>query len=373
MKYDIAIVGGGIAGLTSSILFAKSGYRVALFEKSSYPKHKVCGEYVSNEVKPFLQQLGFPFEKLQLAAIQQLEVVAEKGITVSAPLDLGGFGISRYLLDYELYQLALASGVVVHTNTAVKNITKTGNIYQIKTDQQDVETQFCIGAFGKKSNLDVTLKRNNASIKKGLQNFIGIKYHLHHPNFPKDKISLFNFKGGYAGFSAIENDTFCFCYLVHEAQLKENKNSIPQLQTQVLYKNKALAATMEEATFLWEKPLTISQIDFNAKTKQEQGMVMLGDSAGLIAPLCGNGMAMAFKSAYLFHLAFLKHHQHPDHLIKAYSKSWEQEFATRLWAGRNLQYLFGKGLETNSLLSIAKVFPSFTKYLIRLTHGSVFL
>jgi flavin-dependent dehydrogenase len=372
MRYDVAIIGGGIAGLTSAILLAKSGFQVILFEKATYPKHKVCGEYVSNEVKPFLQELGFPFERLQLPEIKHLEVVAEKGAKVASSLDLGGFGISRYLLDNELYQLALHYKVEVKTNTPVKAALKVDNYFEIITNNDTFKSTHCLGAFGKKSNLDIALQRKNARLKKGLQNFIGVKYHFSHPTFPKDKITLFNFKGGYAGFSAVENDIYCFCYLIHEAQLKKQNNAIPQLEKAVLHQNKALRDTLADATVLWQKPLTISQIDFNAKTKQEQGMLMVGDTAGLIAPLCGNGMAMAFKSAYLFHHHFLQHHQNPDDLAKAYSKSWNQEFATRLWAGRNLQYLFGKGLETNSLIFVANYIPGFTPFLIRLTHGRVF-
>ncbi|HZZ75876.1 MAG TPA: FAD-dependent oxidoreductase, partial [Puia sp.] len=48
-KYDVAIVGGGLAGLSLAILLARESYRVCLFEKEAYPFHKVCGEYISME------------------------------------------------------------------------------------------------------------------------------------------------------------------------------------------------------------------------------------------------------------------------------------------------------------------------------------
>ncbi|MDP4965203.1 MAG: FAD-dependent oxidoreductase, partial [Salibacteraceae bacterium] len=53
MKYDLAIIGGGISGLTTAILCAKQGWKIAVFEKDEYPKHKVCGEYISNESREF--------------------------------------------------------------------------------------------------------------------------------------------------------------------------------------------------------------------------------------------------------------------------------------------------------------------------------
>src|SRR3954469_26020423 len=58
--YDVCITGGGLAGLASAILLGRSGYKVILYEKESYPFHKVCGEYISMESWNFLRNLGLP-------------------------------------------------------------------------------------------------------------------------------------------------------------------------------------------------------------------------------------------------------------------------------------------------------------------------
>ncbi|TAE50818.1 MAG: FAD-dependent oxidoreductase, partial [Cytophagales bacterium] len=47
MQYEVAIIGGGLAGLTNAILLANAGKKVILFEKNQYPFHRVCGEYIS--------------------------------------------------------------------------------------------------------------------------------------------------------------------------------------------------------------------------------------------------------------------------------------------------------------------------------------
>lgn len=52
---DVIIIGGGLAGLVNAICMARAGLDVLLVEKRHYPYHKVCGEYISNEVVPFLQ------------------------------------------------------------------------------------------------------------------------------------------------------------------------------------------------------------------------------------------------------------------------------------------------------------------------------
>jgi 2-polyprenyl-6-methoxyphenol hydroxylase-like FAD-dependent oxidoreductase len=62
--YDAVVIGGGLAGLTSGTLLAQQGYQPVVLEKHTYPAHKVCGEYVSQEVIPLLENIGlwpFPF------------------------------------------------------------------------------------------------------------------------------------------------------------------------------------------------------------------------------------------------------------------------------------------------------------------------
>src|SRR5258707_2369614 len=105
-QYDLAIIGGGLAGLSLSIQAAKKGYRVVLFEKESYPFHKVCGEYISMESWDSLVGLGLPLKDWELPKITQLYVTAPNGESISASLPLCGFGISRYKLDAGLAAIA---------------------------------------------------------------------------------------------------------------------------------------------------------------------------------------------------------------------------------------------------------------------------
>lgn len=109
--YDVAIIGGGLAGLSLSIQLAKADYRVVLLEKETYPFHRVCGEYISLESWNFLESLGYPLGNMDLPLIQKLVVSAPDGNCIRQNLPLGGFGISRYKIDSELVQLARANGV----------------------------------------------------------------------------------------------------------------------------------------------------------------------------------------------------------------------------------------------------------------------
>src|SRR5690348_16043751 len=74
--YDVAVIGGGLAGLSLAIQLAKQDFNVILFERERYPFHKVCGEYISMESWCFLQHLGVPLHDMNLPIIQTLQLTA---------------------------------------------------------------------------------------------------------------------------------------------------------------------------------------------------------------------------------------------------------------------------------------------------------
>ena len=78
-SFDVIIIGGGLAGLTNAIHLSKSIHRVLLIEKNSYPKHKVCGEYISNEVLPYLNSLGIDPIKVGAKQISKVQISTTKG------------------------------------------------------------------------------------------------------------------------------------------------------------------------------------------------------------------------------------------------------------------------------------------------------
>src|SRR4026209_1203731 len=66
-RYGVLIVGGGPAGSTAAILLSKAGWSVALIEKASFPRPKVCGEFISAASFPLLFELGVGKQFVALA------------------------------------------------------------------------------------------------------------------------------------------------------------------------------------------------------------------------------------------------------------------------------------------------------------------
>lgn len=121
-NYSCAIIGGGVAGLALAIQLADAGIKTIVFEKNTYPFHKVCGEYISMESWNFLTELGLPLADMQLPIIREVGISSEKGFMLHAPLALGGFGISRYTLDKELSMLARQKGVTILEHCKVQDV-----------------------------------------------------------------------------------------------------------------------------------------------------------------------------------------------------------------------------------------------------------
>jgi menaquinone-9 beta-reductase len=371
--YDLAIVGGGLAGLSLSIQLARKGWRIALFEKETYPFHKVCGEYISMESKDFLLRLGLPLEKWGLPEIHQLYITSPNGEVLKAVLPLGGFGISRYKLDAALAGIARQEGVDVFENCKVHDIHFEHGIHQIQSSAGLFTARVATACYGKKANLDVKWKRRFMQNHR-TTNYVGVKYHVK-ADLPGQEIALHNFPGGYCGISRIEDGLFCLCYLTKSENLKNNDQSIPAMEDKVLKQNPVLRKLFGEMVVLFDDPVTIAQISFSKKTQIENHIICIGDAAGMITPLCGNGMSMALHASKIAagHIdAFLDGRLARKAMEKSYQEDWNRVFARRLMTGRLIQRFFGNEFRSTWLIRILKPFPALIRALIRQTHGKKF-
>jgi flavin-dependent dehydrogenase len=366
---DVIIAGGGLAGLTSALHLLRAGLHVTVIEKHSYPRHKVCGEYISNEVLPYLQWLGANPLSLQPALINRVSVSAVSGRSVEATLPLGGFGISRYALDHFLMQQAIAAGCVLLEDT-VKDITFENDGFKVDTvNHGSLNARFVLGAYGKRAALDQQLSRDFADRKSP---WLAIKGH-YEGHFPDGLVALHNFMGGYCGVSKIERDIINICYLVNYDTFKRFKN-ITAHQQEVLYRNPHLKAVMENSRPLFERSLTISQVSFAEKKKVEGHILMTGDTAGLIHPLSGNGMAMAIHSAKMASEQLLSllsgDTVSRQEMEKKYIKEWKGAFERRMQTGKLLSAVFRKQRLAATMMNGLVLFPGLLPVIIRQTHGT---
>ncbi len=370
--FDVLIIGGGLAGLTNAIHLSKANINVLLVEKNNYPKHKVCGEYISNEVLPYLTSLDVDPFKLGAQRINRFLLSTPKSKTIEATLPLGGFGISRYTLDEALSKKARENGVSIIKDTVV-TIDYINDNFQVSTkNKQQFTAHIVIGAYGKRDAIDMKLNRD---FFKNESPFVAVKTHVK-GDFPSDLVALHNFNGGYCGVSKVEKEVLNLCYIASYKSFKKFKD-IQEFQENVVWKNTYLNEIFKNTEPLFKKPLTISQISFSKKKPVENHVLMCGDTAGMIHPLCGNGMSMAIRSAQLASQLILAYFKKEItsrlELENSYEKAWNNEFKKRINVGHVAASIFNMNHFSELALIGLKSFPRMLPKIIAQTHGKPML
>ena len=226
-----------------------------------------------------------------------------------------------------------------------------------------------IGAYGKRSGLDKQLNRDFIAQKSS---WLGVKSHYQYDDIPEDLVALHNFRGGYGGLSKTETGAVNFCYLASYDSFQKEKD-VKSFNEKVVAQNPFLDSFLEKAKPIFESPLTIAQISFHEKKTVENHIIMCGDTAGLIHPLCGNGMAMAIHSAKIasegIHKFLTNKNYNRSQFEEDYDKEWRKAFGQRLWMGKQLQaLLLNEGLSDKAIGLVARS-PMLLRKMIKSTHG----
>ncbi|RYE24641.1 MAG: NAD(P)/FAD-dependent oxidoreductase [Sphingobacteriales bacterium] len=373
--YDVIIVGGGLAGLTAAIRLGSAGKKTLLLEKKTYPYHKVCGEYVSKEVLAYLCSLGFDPFKYDAANISKLRISTPSGKSIYAPLDLGAFALSRYTMDKELADIAKAKAAEVLTKTRVTDIQLLNDTFTVSTQTGETyHSKFVIGSWGKRETLD---KKLNRSFIDQHMRYMGVKYHIR-TDYPIDEIGLDNFEGGYCGIVKIEGDKYNLCNFYRRPADNAKHKSIQDYEHDVVFKNPIIKNIFNNSDFLFNDPVVINEVNFAPKPPVEQHILMCGDTAGLITPLCGNGMSMAITGSkilcdMLLQIGLLDKDvvstSSRQQLETQYIKAWSSQFKQRLFWGRTIQGMFGNKWLTEASVRLLHSIPMLERSLIKATHG----
>ena len=370
MLHDVVIIGGGLAGCSAARQLAQRGHNVCLLEQHTYPRHKLCGEFLSPEAQDSFRQLGVLDDVMAAGArpIAHTRLTDAQGTATDHPLPSPALGLSRYRLDHLLFQAACAAGVDGRTNTRVTGLRGSlGDGFVVETTDAPVEGRMVLGAYGRRTRLDRTLNR---SFLEESSPYVGFKAHYKGPGVP-DTIELHSAPGGYCGVSPVEGDRANVCGIGRVDALK-SAGGTPEAMLADLRQNPALDDRLQGLQRVSDRFEAVSQVPLMPKARFVNDVCMVGDSAGMIAPLCGDGMAMALQAADLVvpvASEMLRGERSAPSFRRAYNRRWRKTFGTRMRLGRWVHAAAFRPGAARTLVRACRWMPPLARWLIRSTRG----
>lgn len=277
--FDLIIIGGGPAGTAAAITAARAGARVLLLERGRFPRHKVCGEFISPEGVELLAGLGLGDLVRRAPRIEHARLFAEASVAEAA-LSPPAVAISRYELDHALWRRAGEVDAECREQVEARVITGSGP-FTLTTSTGDFTAATVINASGRWSNL-----RRSRLSQPRQEKWVGWKAHFREAD-PPPSVDMYFFSGGYCGVQPVGDGRVNVCAMV-QAAAANSMEQVFELHPRLAERSRAWQQASET--------LATSPLVFAPPQAEEGGILFAGDAAGFIDPFVGDGISLALRS-----------------------------------------------------------------------------
>ena len=264
---EIEIVGGGLAGLTLGLALRRAGMPVTLFEAGLYPRHRVCGEFISGLGPDTIERLGLAPFLADAGRLTRVEWFAGGRPVQRQNLPAPALALSRHALDARLAAAFTAAGGMLRTGTRTNPVaTPAGRVF----------------ATGR---------------RRGVSPWLGLK--LHARGLPLTGELEFHLgRDAYVGLCPVEDGWVNVCGLVRRRPgLAADRTAVlPAYLTAAGLDG--LASRLAAAEIRPESCSAVAGVSFD-RVAPARDRINLGDAFAMIPPFTGDGMAMALQSAEL--------------------------------------------------------------------------
>ncbi len=343
-RVDVAIVGGGLAGCAAAIRLAKSGCTVFVIERERGAASKLCGEFLSARGIRALEGLGAA-DRVRAAGalpIAQWSVASSRREfrgTLSSP----GWAIARRVLDPILRDAARDAGAEVREGArvaAVSEATDAGSCLQITGGDgasagTTLHARRVVAAFGRAGRVP------GLATEGAEQGFVAMKAHVR-DLAPEaiSRVALYGLRGGYVGVVPAEPGELNVCFLARRAEFRRAGSAPAYLEEEARASGPWAARWqgMDPGGARW---IAVSSMSFRRARPRSTSTMFAGDAAAMVAPLLGDGMAMALESGVLAGEATLRilGGSPAERAGTELERAWSRRFRGRLLLGRALQSL----------------------------------
>lgn len=378
---DVVVVGAGPAGSAVATALAQLGWDVLLLERDHFPRHKVCGEFLSPEAQGTLRALRLhgAVAALSPVALTHATVTTQYGQTAHLPLPGPAWGVSRFAMDEALATAACDHGVELWGGMLVKEFTNIDNEYITHLQTRSTSGQASRYGIVKSRAFIIACGRHSASAlpphptphRRPVS--VGIKCHYFNIAMPA-QVELFFFPGGYAGLNPIEDGRVNLCLLLSYDAFRRTGQSVAGTLAAITEWNPALGRRLAGGQALAESICTVAPVDTGRPAAPWADVACLGDTVVMLPPLCGDGMAMALRSAELcapLADAFLRDELSLEGWATQYQQAWQTEFTQRVQTGRFLHQALAVPWLAEAMVGLGRVAPPLATYFVNATRGAL--
>lgn len=344
MKPRIAIVGAGPAGSSLSIRLAQNGFDVFLIEREKFPRHKLCGEFISPECFGHFASLGVLDTMTSAGGDRVFETsfYSPNGRSVTVPSLVFGeeraLSLSRAEMDLQLMDRAKQSGVqVFESSVPIELREDKGKLTGLLVRTADgnnvsIDADVFVDATGRAAALSRLLKKSSTT-RQAIpvrSRFVGFKAHLRNANLAPGRCEIYTFRGGYGGITNVEGGLVNLCFLINAEIVREFKSDADEIVRKVVMRSTRAKSALSGAVPVGEW-LAVAVNSFGRKPLNPAiNLFTVGDSAAFIDPFTGSGMLLALESSELLAEAITENAHNPATIAEHYSRNYSRRFGSRL-------------------------------------------
>lgn len=268
----ITIVGGGLAGLTLGVGLRQRGVPVAIHEAGHYPRHRVCGEFISGRGQATLARLGLRelFDQAGAVSARTTAFFSTTQSTAPRPLPAAAICLSRFALDAALAKKFCELGGELLA----------GNRFS--------------GDFGESI---VRATGRQVQAEPDGARWFGLKIHARNVALTAD-LEMHVSPRGYVGLCKINDGDVNVCGLFRK---RADENGEAKTRHELLrgQPGSPLRQRLANAVFDENSFCAVAGLSLRPQQAAARAEICVGDAITMIPPVTGNGMSMAFESAEL--------------------------------------------------------------------------
>jgi flavin-dependent dehydrogenase len=308
-RYDIVIVGAGIAGSSSAIALAQDGYRILLLDQALFPRDKPCGEGIMPQGVQILSELALLPEILVRggAKVRGMRYWNRQGVLAQSdfPPTAGGtsFGLvmRRYQLDNLLLERAASfTNVTVRQGFRVTDVVQEdggvkgvgGHAIDSPNRREVFHAPLTIGADGRYSVFHAACGLTKTVLRRRR---FGVTGHLQGVEGTGSYVEVLPCPGGEIYVAPCTEGITLVAILLEARAMAFFKGDLAGRYAGFLHDVKGFRERIAKSELV-PPVAAVGPLGFTIEPCYRPGLLLIGDSAGFLDPITGEGMTLALKS-----------------------------------------------------------------------------